>query len=224
MTDENLNNKNEKVTPAETNEAVGGGNPVPPTPEAEDDSWKDELFGDIMNETPEEIKAERDTLRQQIIDMGKFLTQAAEKEAKLRAALDDEKTETQKALERQQRQFDSQKELAIKGFIKDMLTVVDTLELGLSFVTEEQRVQDPKYAKHVDGVEKTLKKLTDIFNRHGVVAVNPARGDAFNENVHEPVIMDEEADVPSDTIVKVETKGYTLNGHLLRPARVIVRA
>jgi molecular chaperone GrpE len=47
-------------------------------------------------------------------------------------------------------------------------------------------------------------------------------GDPFDPELHEAMTMQPTADVEPGTIVTVFQKGYTLNGRLLRPARVVV--
>ena len=45
---------------------------------------------------------------------------------------------------------------------------------------------------------------------------------AFDPNWHEAMVAQEAPDKPANTVLSVIQKGYSLNGRLLRPARVIV--
>ena len=47
-------------------------------------------------------------------------------------------------------------------------------------------------------------------------------GEPFDPELHEAMTMQPSADVEPDSVLTVIQKGYTLNGRLLRPARVIV--
>ena len=71
------------------------------------------------------------------------------------------------------------------------------------------------------GVEMTRTMLLDALKKHGLVPVGTA-GEAFDPNNHEAVGQEEAEGVDSGCIVRVMQKGYRLNDHLLRPARVIV--
>jgi len=53
------------------------------------------------------------------------------------------------------------------------------------------------------------------------LTVDP-QGQVFNPELHEAMMTQESADAPSGRVLGVIQKGYTLNGRLLRPARVIV--
>jgi molecular chaperone GrpE len=70
-------------------------------------------------------------------------------------------------------------------------------------------------------MEATRRLLLKAFERAGVVTVDP-QGQAFNPELHEAMMTQESADAPPGTVLGVIQKGYTLNGRLLRPARVIV--
>jgi len=47
-------------------------------------------------------------------------------------------------------------------------------------------------------------------------------GQPFDPNWHEAMVAQENREVPPNTVTSVIQKGYSLNGRLLRPARVIV--
>ena len=61
----------------------------------------------------------------------------------------------------------------------------------------------------------------DTLAKHGVKAIT-AEGQSFNPERHEAIGVVSDPTSPSDTVVRVEQKGYTFGDKLLRPARVIV--
>jgi molecular chaperone GrpE len=73
------------------------------------------------------------------------------------------------------------------------------------------------------GSEATLKLLSTTFERFGVVEVDP-EGEPFDPELHEAMTVQPSADAEPGSVLTVIQKGYTLNGRLLRPARVIVAA
>lgn len=72
-----------------------------------------------------------------------------------------------------------------------------------------------------EGMELIRQKLMSILEKEGVRRIE-AMGEAFNPVLHEAVAPYPTDTAPEDTIVGVQQHGYTLNGSLLRPARVTV--
>lgn len=112
------------------------------------------------------------------------------------------------------------KEAALYGGTKlarDLLPVYDNLHRALSLVDEETRERSKGL---VEGLELTLRELTNIFSRHGIEKVSPEPGDAFDPHMHEAMF---EAPVPNfaaGQIIQVVAEGFRLHEHLLRPAQV----
>ena len=69
----------------------------------------------------------------------------------------------------------------------------------------------------------TRTMLLEVLKKHGLVAVG-AVGQEFDPNDHEAVGQEPAEGVEPGHIIRVMQKGYRLNDHLLRPARVIVAA
>ena len=63
--------------------------------------------------------------------------------------------------------------------------------------------------------------LHAAFNKHGVQKVAPL-GDPFDPNFHEAVMQVEDAELEANTVCEVLQAGYTINGRVIRPARVSV--
>jgi molecular chaperone GrpE len=100
---------------------------------------------------------------------------------------------------------------------RDMLPVYDNLRRALDAATDEQRA---KAAALLEGVELTLRELTNVLTRHGVSKITPVVGDAFDPQLHQAMF---EAPVPgtkAGEIIQVMTDGFLLHDRLLRPAQV----
>ena len=74
-----------------------------------------------------------------------------------------------------------------------------------------------------EGSEATLKLLQTVMERFGVEQIDP-EGEPFDPELHEAMTMQPSADAEPNSVLTVIQKGYTLNGRLLRPARVVVAA
>ncbi len=199
-----------------------------PVEDAAHQAKMEDLFGDLEDaeaaETPESIKAERDALRAQLADTGMALGRALQESVSLTKQLASQKEESARAGARTKQQFEEQKSFVLEKFVKDILPVIDTLELGLKSVSAQQRAADPKFDKHLQGVEKTLLQLTAVFNKAGIKVIDPV-DTAFDPNKHEAIgLADDGSDKATDTVLTVAQKGYELNGRVIRPARVIVKS
>jgi len=104
---------------------------------------------------------------------------------------------------------------ALEKFAQDLVTVKDSLELGL------QAGQAANAESLVTGMQATLQLLTKAFERAGIVSID-ALNQPFNPELHEAMVTQESAEHPANTVLQVIQGGYQLNGRLLRPARVIV--
>jgi len=100
---------------------------------------------------------------------------------------------------------------------RDMLPVYDNLRRALDAATDDQRDQA---AALIEGVELTMRELTNVLTKHGVKPISPAVGDTFDPQQHEAMF---EAPVPgtrAGQIIQVMTEGFLLHDRLLRPAQV----
>lgn len=100
---------------------------------------------------------------------------------------------------------------------RDLLPVYDNLKRALDAAGEESRAAAQAL---IEGVELTLRELTNVLTRHGVTPISPAIGDAFDPQMHQAMF---EAPLPgtkAGDIIQVMTEGFLLHDRLLRPAQV----
>lgn len=100
---------------------------------------------------------------------------------------------------------------------RDLLPVYDNLNRALNAATDEQKAAA---AALFDGVQLTLRELTNVMTRHGMKPITPKVGDMFDPQNHEAMF---EAPVPgtkAGQIIQVMTEGFMLHDRLLRPAQV----
>ena len=115
------------------------------------------------------------------------------------------------------RDVENAHKFALERFTSDLLAVCDSLEMALG-TGDEATVDSLK-----EGNEATLKLLASVLARFGIEEVNP-EGEPFDPELHEAMTMQPSDDVEPGSVVTVFQKGFTLNGRLLRPARVVVAA
>jgi molecular chaperone GrpE len=120
---------------------------------------------------------------------------------------------------RSEREMNDFRKFANESLMKEILPVVDNLEraaLAMDYRPEENTLKGLR-----DGVEMTLKGLTDSLARFGVTPVE-ALGQPFDPNFHQAVSQEESDAYPDGTVCRELQKGYLLKDRLLRPAMVIV--
>ncbi|HWM30022.1 MAG TPA: nucleotide exchange factor GrpE [Woeseiaceae bacterium] len=125
--------------------------------------------------------------------------------------------ELENVRKRAARDMDNARKFALERFATELLAVRDSLEMGL------QAADGAGAAELIEGNRATLKQLVATMERFGVAEVDP-EGEPFDPALHEAMTMQPSAEVEPNTVLTVFQKGYTLNGRLLRPARVVVAA
>ena len=140
------------------------------------------------------------------------LTELKDKYARVHADFDNIK----KRLEREKY---TAVEYSNEKFAKDMIPVMDALQMAL---TSTATVTDPQ--EHLDklneGIELTLKQFTTSLEKHGVTMV--AHDEPFDPNIHNAVQAVDSDEVESGQIVQTFQTGYKYKNRPLREAMVIV--
>ncbi len=123
-------------------------------------------------------------------------------------------------------EFDNAKKRAIKersdlikygweNVARDLLQVVDNLERAVEHMPAGV---DSNFAS---GLRMVLSQFKSAMQKQGVEEVT-SLANSFDPNLHEAVGQEPSADHPEGMISKELSKGYTLYGRLLRPARVLI--
>ena len=97
---------------------------------------------------------------------------------------------------------------------RELLQIVDNLERALDHAPSSTD------KTLMEGLNMILNQFKSTLQKQGVQHIESIKKD-FDPNLHEAVGQ-EESELPSGMIVKEHTRGYTLHGRLLRPARVVV--
>ncbi len=140
---------------------------------------------------------------------------AACKDQALRAA-----AEAENVRKRAERSIENAHKFALEGFVTDLLPAVDSFERAVQTAADAE-AKDETVAAMTEGIELSLKLLVEAMQRQGIETVDPV-GAPFDPVLHEAMTMVEAAEAEPGSVVQVVQKGYTVNGRLARPARVIV--
>lgn len=105
---------------------------------------------------------------------------------------------------------------ANETIIKDMLPILDSLDRALEHAGNAEG-----FNAFIEGIQLVRDQFYGCLKNHGVERIE-AKGKDFDPNFHEAVLQIESEECEENKIVEEFEKGYTLNGRLLRPAKVSV--
>jgi molecular chaperone GrpE len=100
---------------------------------------------------------------------------------------------------------------------RDLLPVHDNLSRALQAIPEESRATSTAL---IEGVELTLRELTNVMTRHGITVISPAVGEMFDPQLHQAMFEAPMPGTKAGQIIQVMTEGFMLHDRLLRPAQV----
>ena len=112
------------------------------------------------------------------------------------------------------KEINDSRRYALEGFVKELLTVVDSFTKGFASTVETNN------DAFVAGMRMVEEQFQEILARQGLQEVD-SQG-TFDPAIHQAIQRVETDDVQTETIKEEFSKGYTLNGRLLRPAMVSV--
>ncbi|CAD7288595.1 Protein GrpE [Campylobacter majalis] len=104
---------------------------------------------------------------------------------------------------------------ANEKFARDLLSVIDALEMGVNF-----QAKDDFSKKIKEGIELSLSEFKKALEKHGVTTINTDV--EFDPNMHNAIMRVDSEAHESGAIVQVMQKGYLINGRVLRPAMVSI--
>lgn len=118
---------------------------------------------------------------------------------------------------RSSREMEEFRKFANQSLIKEMLSVVDNLELAMNS-TDGHKAIDKDL---LQGLEMTHKEILRVFDKFNVKPID-AKGQPFDPTFHEAVMQEETNDSPKNTVINELQRGYMIHDRLLRPSMVVV--
>ncbi|NOQ76710.1 MAG: nucleotide exchange factor GrpE [Methylococcaceae bacterium] len=177
-----------------------------------------EQVAELDNEEVEVVEAE--DAQEAEVSVAELQAQLAKAEAKATENWDKAlrvQAEMENLKRRTQKDLDSAHKYGLEKFAKELLSVIDSLELGIQAATSDV----PEVVKLKEGSELTIKQFEAVFAKFNIEAIDPT-GQPFNPEFHQAMTMLPSADAEPNTVINVFQKGYVLNGRLIRPAMVVV--
>ncbi len=182
----------------------------PQEEELEYDSFSEELHIDKKPPSTPKETLSADQVQTQILQDQLDRT----KDQMIRALAEAENTR-----KRAQKEREDAKKFAISGFARDLISVADNLRRALEAIPQEEAKNHPHIQNLLGGIEATERELLRSFEKNGIQKTDPI-GQPFDPNFHEVMFETPIPGTPGGTIIQVLEPGYTINGRILRPARV----
>jgi molecular chaperone GrpE len=98
-----------------------------------------------------------------------------------------------------------------------LVPVLENMDLALA---QDLSAMEP--AKLAAAVTMLRAEILKAIERHGIVRIDPARGDAFDPHCHQAVMQQAADGVAPGCVVQCFQSGYRLGDHILRSAKVVV--
>jgi molecular chaperone GrpE len=118
---------------------------------------------------------------------------------------------------RASREMEEFRKYANQSLLKEMLSVVDNLELAINSSNDGKNADK----NLIEGLNLTLNEILRVFEKFNVTPIE-AQGKTFDPAYHEAVMREETDDYPENIVISEFQKGYLIHDRLLRPAMVVV--
>jgi molecular chaperone GrpE len=106
-----------------------------------------------------------------------------------------------------------------KAIIRSLLPSLDNLAHALASAENADTAEGLDSV--IKGIRLVFDHMLDALKAHGVERII-ALGAEFDPSLHQAVMQRAEADKPDNIVLEEYQNGYTLNGQVIRPAKVIV--
>lgn len=197
--------KNTESTVEETNVKKNNDDSVEQTEES-----KGHLQDEAIEETSDEnVIEEIDPKDQKIDELQQLADENEEKYLRLYAEFENYKRRIQKENE-------INKTYQSQSVLTDILPAIDNIERALEIEGEDETFKSLQ-----KGVQMVHESLINALKDNGLEVIK-TEGEAFDPNIHQAVVQDNNPDFKSGEITQELQKGYKLKDRVLRPSMVKV--
>ena len=179
---------------------------------------KDDLvnFDALKDEQKEQNQPESQEVAQ---DYAKALAIAMEELANVKTKLIEAHADFENIKKRLEKDKITAVNFANESFARDLLGVIDALEMALNTQISEENEQ----AKSLkEGVSLTIESFKAALAKHGVKMIETSVGGEFNPEIHNAMSYVESDSIASGFIAQIYQNGYMYNERILRPAMVLI--
>ena len=187
------------------------GNSEQETDTDENSKMEDDIEA-VQGEAEEDIDEPADLTKEEILELKK---KAEERDTYLDQLLRT-KAEFMNYQKRVAKEHESTAQFAVQNLILDFLPELDNFERALKLADDSN-----DFSKFVEGIKLIEEQLFKVLGKYGVESIETA-GKAFDPNLHEAVMEEENNEMPHHTIVDEFQRGFLLKERVIRPSKVKV--
>jgi molecular chaperone GrpE len=165
---------------------------------------------DVVPESMETTDDANDSTEDQLIKAQATIKEYWDQVMRMRAEVENNR-------KRAERDVENAHKYALKGFVENLLPVIDSMEMGQAAAISDNATLDSIR----EGSELTMNMFAQVLERSGLQQIDPL-GEKFDPERHQAISMLETKDAESNSIIEVMQKGFLLNDRLIRPAMVVV--
>ena len=195
--------------------------------EPTDESLSEKANSDPIKEGSDDQQTESHALEEDEGDLGaeetksdgagsSTLDETSEELTKVKDQLLRTVAEMENVRRRAQRDVENAHKFAVEKLLSDLLPVIDSLEKA---VEAAKTTENPD--SMAEGIRLSLKLFVSTLEKAGIAIVDPL-GEPFDPQLHEAMAMVPNPDAEPNSVMDVMQRGYTLNGRLVRAAKVVV--
>ena len=195
--------------------------------EPTDESLPEKVNSDPIKEGSDNQQTESHALEEDEGDLGaeetkpdgagsNALDETSEELTKVKDQLLRTVAEMENVRRRAQRDVENAHKFAVEKLLSDLLPVIDSLEKA---VEAAKTTENPD--SMAEGIRLSLKLFVSTLEKAGIAIVDPL-GEPFDPQLHEAMAMVPNPNAEPNSVMDVMQRGYTLNGRLVRAAKVVV--
>ena len=182
---------------------------------------KEENKDDLVNfdALKDEQKEQNQLESQEVAQDAEALAIATEELANVKTKLIEAHADFENIKKRLEKDKITAVNFANESFARDLLGVIDALEMALNTQISEENEQ----AKSLkEGVSLTIESFKAALAKHGVKMIETSVGGEFNPEIHNAMSYVESDSIASGFIAQIYQNGYMYNERILRPAMVLI--
>ncbi len=168
--------------------------------------------GTVQEEAQDDVEAPADLTRDEIVALKK---KAEERDTYLDQLLRT-KAEFMNYQKRMVKENESTSQFAVQSLILEFLPELDNFDRALKLADNSK-----DFDKFVEGIKLIEEQLFKVLGKYGVEPIETV-GKAFDPNLHEAVMEEENNEIPHHTIIDEFQRGFLLKERVIRPSKVKV--
>ena len=165
---------------------------------------------DVVPEAAEAEDSADETVEQQLEKAQNTIKDYWDQMMRLRAEIENNR-------KRAQRDIENAHKYALRGFVEELLPIIDSMEMGQSAAAADNATLESIR----EGASMTMSMFMQVMEKNGLEQIDPL-GEGFDPEKHQAISMVEAEGAEPNAVIEVMQKGYALNDRLVRPAMVVV--